>query len=329
MTAPAHHRVPGRAREAVLDLQGHRGARGLRPENTLPAFAKALEVGVTTLELDVGVTRDGAVVVSHDPVLSPVKCRDTAPARPADPGFPYAGTALHELTLSQVKTLDLGERCPEAMDGDGFVRTQLPVPGTSMPTLAEVFELVGAYGASSVRFNIETKIDPRFPGRTPGPERFTALVAEVVESYGMTERTTLQSFDWRTLAAARRMAPGMGRSALVNAQSLVPSSPWLDGADLASYGGDVAAAAAAAGATALSPDRDLLDRDMRSSARRHDLPLVVWTINRVAEMQRHLDTGVEAIITDFPDRLRGVMAARGMELPMAYPAPRLAACSAV
>src|SRR5437868_12842483 len=97
-----------------FDAEGHRGTRGLRPENTLPAFAKALEIGVSTLEMDTGVTKDGQVIVSHEPVVIPLLCQDTHPAFPGDPAYPYVGKPIHDLTLAEIKTLDCGTRRPAA-----------------------------------------------------------------------------------------------------------------------------------------------------------------------------------------------------------------------
>lgn len=311
-----------------LDLQGHRGARGLRPENTLPAFAKALEIGVTTLELDVGITGDGAVVVSHDPVVSPLKCADTAPLVPGDPSFPYVGKPLADLELAQVRTVDCGTRRPKYLDADPFVASQLPVPGTWMPTLAEVFELVDSYGADDVRFNVETKIRPTRPELTTDPETFTTRVAEVVEAHEMAGRTTLQSFDWRTLLVAERLLPEMSRAALVDLRTFGAGSPWIAGMDLAAFGGDVTATATEVGATVLSPDHRVVTGDMLVAARRRGLPVVTWTVNDPRKIAGLADAGVDGIITDFPDRARVVLASLGVELPAAYRQPQLAGAAA-
>lgn len=302
---------------APFDLQGHRGARGIRPENTLPAFALALELGVTTLELDVGVTADGAVVVTHDRSVSPLKSRDTKPAFPGDPAFPYVGKPIHALTLAQLETLDMTRRRPAEFANDPFVGTQRPVPGTRIATLREVFELAERYGADEVRFNIETKVDPRHPEETLPPEPFAARLLEVVEAYGMTARTTIQSFDWRTLRFAQRELPALRRVALVERRTTRP--PWLAGRELDDFAGDVVAAAAVTtGASAFSPDHEFLDRAMLASAHWRGLAVVPWTVNDPADMRRLIDLGVDGLITDYPQRLRHVMAARGMALPRMY-----------
>lgn len=308
---------------ARFDVQGHRGARGLRPENTLPAFAAALEMGVRTLELDVGVSADGVVVATHDRAVSPLKCRDTAPAVAGDPAFPYVGKAIRALTLAQLKTLDLGHRRPVDAAADPFVATQRPVPGTGMATLAEVFELVTHYDADDVRFNIETKVDPRRPEATLPPEPFAARLLEVIEAYGMVDRTTVQSFDWRTLLFARRQLPALDRVALVERRTTRP--PWLAGTDLDAFDGDVAAAASATvDAAVFSPHHEFLDAATLASARWRGLSVLPWTVNDVAEMRRLIDLGVDGLITDYPDRLRHVMAERGMALPQPCAAPELA-----
>lgn len=305
----------------TVDLQGHRGARGLRPENTLPAFAKALEVGVNALELDVGITADGVVVVSHDAVVSPLKCEDTGPLDPDDPLFPYVGQPLVELTLDQVKTLECGVRHPRDLDTDPFVGSQLPIPGTAMPTLGEVFELVERYGADDVRFNVETKIRPTQPTLTVDPQTFTAKVVGVIQEYGMTHRTTLQSFDWRTLLWADRLVPEMERSALVDTRTFGTDSPWLAGLDLATFRGDVAAAAEAIGASVLSPEHIFLTEELLTRAHSRGLPVVTWTVNDPDDIAGFLDVGVDGIVTDFPDRARLVFEKQGRKLPAARSAP--------
>src|ERR671918_462584 len=132
-----------RDRRPTFDLQAHRGGLALRPENTLPAFANAMRVGVSTLELDIQITEDGQAVVTHDRQVTGVKCRDTAPATPGDPEFPYVGKYVNTLTLAQVKTLDCGTRRPADPRTDPYLPTLVMKPGERMPTLAQVLDLVG------------------------------------------------------------------------------------------------------------------------------------------------------------------------------------------
>jgi glycerophosphoryl diester phosphodiesterase len=155
-SAPAHRR-------RGFDLQAHRGGLALRPENTLSSFGNALRLGVTTLELDVQITEDGAAVVTHDRRVDPVKCADTAPAVPADPEFPYVGRYVKTLTLAQVQTLDCGTRRPVDPATDPFLPTLEMVPGSRMPVLSAVFDLVKRYRADGVKLNVETKVEAGAP----------------------------------------------------------------------------------------------------------------------------------------------------------------------
>lgn len=315
--------APGSAStSSSFDLQGHRGARGLRPENTLSAFATALQLGVSTLELDTGVTADGAVVVSHDRHISPLVCADTHPAFPGDDEYPYVGDLIRELTLRQVKTVDCGLRHPE----EPFSATQTAMPGSRIPTLQEVFDLLERYEAD-VDLNIETKIDPTAPEETVGPRAFARRILQVVRENHAASDTMLQSFDWRTLVAARSMRPRVTLVALADASTIQlgepGTSPWTAGIDVDAppFNGDVAKAARSVGASVLSPDYAFLTDEMVSSAHRRNMRVVPWTVNAKAAMHSLIDREVDGIITDFPNRLREVMEQEGLALPEAFEPP--------
>ncbi|MBX6368325.1 MAG: glycerophosphodiester phosphodiesterase, partial [Rhodospirillales bacterium] len=185
----------------ALDLQGHRGARGLAPENTIPAFAVALSIGVTTLELDVGVTRDDVIVVSHDRRLNPDHTRDARGQFLESPGPP-----IRSLTLGELARYDVGALKPGTRYAADF-QSQVPAPGTRIPTLAEVIALVRKSGNERVRFNIETKLSPLTPEESPAPERFAQLLVDLLRKEGVAARSTVQSFDWRTLKHVQILAP--------------------------------------------------------------------------------------------------------------------------
>jgi glycerophosphoryl diester phosphodiesterase len=305
-----------------VEVHGHRGARGLRPENTLPGFAHALELGVDAVELDVGLTADGVVVLNHDQALSADTVADTAPVRAGDPLFPYVGRTIGELTLAQVKTVDASaRRADPAGDVDAYLVTQVPVRGTRLPTLSEVCGVLAAYGAQQVKLAIELKTDPSWPGRRV--EEFVAAVAEVLDSFGMTRQARFLGFDWRVLVAARDQAPDAGRVALIESKTLVYGSPWLAGMDPA----DATAAAVAVGATALSPEDGLVTTQLVHDAHGLGLPVTVWTVNDPAEMARFIEYGVDAIVTDYPDRLRRVLAEHGLTPPEPLRARRTAPAS--
>ncbi|HEX6007982.1 MAG TPA: glycerophosphodiester phosphodiesterase family protein, partial [Burkholderiales bacterium] len=170
-----------------LDLQAHRGGRGLMPENTLPAFAHALALGVTTLELDCGVTRDGVVVVSHDPMLNPDITRG-----PDGAWIGQLGPPIFHLTYDALRRYDVGRIRPGSAYAARFTGQQ-PVDGTPIPRLAEVFDLARRAGNNTVRFNIETKISPDHPERTIDAVTFARALVTEVRAAGMTDRVTIQS----------------------------------------------------------------------------------------------------------------------------------------
>jgi glycerophosphoryl diester phosphodiesterase len=298
-----------------FDVEGHRGTRGLRPENTLAAFGKALQLGVSTLELDTGVTKDGVVVVSHERRISPLECQDTG-------GNQVVGQLIRDLTLAQIKTLDCGTRRPPDPATDPFVATQESVPGTRMPTLAEVFALANRYGADDVQFNIETKIDPTVDD-TVDYRTFTRRVVDVIAAYGMTERSMLQSFDWRTLVEAKRIQPSLRTVALAQAPTIFPGTPWTAGVavDADAWNGTLARAAKSVGAKVLSPRYQDLTDPLIHEAHAQGLLVVPWTVDDAPTMASLIDRGVDGIISDYPNVLRDVMASKGMALPRRYASP--------
>ncbi len=193
----------------AFDLQGHRGARGLAPENTLEGFAIALALGVTTLEMDTGVTADGVVVVIHDPPLNPDITRG-----PDGTWLEAPGPAVSALSLADLQRHDVGRLRPGTRYAATF-SNQDPVAGARMPPLAAVLTLAAAASAE-VRFNIETKVFPDRPDLTVPPAVMAAKVADAVTAAGLAARTVIQSFDWRSLAWLRDNRPDLGRSYLTS-----------------------------------------------------------------------------------------------------------------
>ncbi|MCW2901313.1 MAG: glycerophosphoryl diester phosphodiesterase [Streptosporangiaceae bacterium] len=295
----------------------------MRPENTLPAFEHALAIGVDALELDVGLTADGVVVINHDQSLSDVTIRDTAPSSPGDPMFPYVGRRIRDLTFAQIQTVDAGLR--RQGDADPFLLTQLPLPGTRIPTLAQVCARIERLNARTPVLSVELKTDPTWADADVA--RLVAAVAEVVGSRGLMGRTRLLGFDWRVLVHARRLAPEAGRVALLEDKTLRAAADWFAGAAVADrrgFGPDAAgwsgavSGAISVGATVLSPERSITCPELVAEAHRRGLPVTVWTVNDPAEMAAFIELGADAIVTDYPDRLRTVMDARGLPLPPRY-----------
>ncbi len=295
----------------AFDLQGHRGARGLAPENSLAGFERALAVGVHTLELDVVLTADGVPVISHDTAPNPDITRDASGRWLQSSGRPF-----FLRTLSELAELDIGRINPVSRYAMDFPLQQA-VDGERIPTLATLFERMIALRADHVRFNIETKLNPLRPDESPEPEAFARAVVEVVRAWGMGARVSIQSFDWRTLAAVQQIAPELPvvhLTAQLPRFNTLAGGEWTAGLRLRDHT-DVPSLVAAAGGRTWSPHHSNLSQQLINRARRLGLKVIPWTVNEVTDMERLLDWGVDGIITDYPDRLRTLMAQRGMTLP--------------
>jgi glycerophosphoryl diester phosphodiesterase len=305
---------------AAFDLQGHRGARGLAPENTLPGFARALAIGVTTLELDVGVTEDGVVVVAHDRRLNPDLARGTD-------GRWLRGTTrtLRELTFHELQRYDVGRIRPGSEYSKRFPQ-QRRMDGVRIPKLEDVFDLARRARNDEVRFNIETKLSPDSPDETADPETFAQALIGVARAGGVASRTTIQSFDWRTLAIVQREAPEIATSYLSSQGGGIDNigagrdevSPWTAGFRFRDHG-SVPKMVKAAGGAIWSPNYHDLDEALVKEAQALGLKVLPWTVNDRADMERLVDWDVDGLITDYPDGLRDVLAAKGLPLPRPTP----------
>lgn len=306
------------ARALAFDLQGHRGARGLAPENTLPAFARALAIGVTTLELDCGVTRDGVVVVSHNRALDP------AITRGPDGEWLSDSPLISTLDAATLSRFDVGRIRP----GSDYARRfpgQQGMDGVRIPRLAEVFELAQRAGNRTVRFNIETKIEPTRPEETVGPEAFARSLIALAREHAVAARTTIQSFDWRTLKIVQAEAPEIATAYLTiqqhgedNIRADADASPWTAGMRFRDHG-SVPTMVKAAGGAIWSPYHGDLTPALLDEAHRLGLGVIVWTVNDRREMDRLIDMGVDGIISDVPDVLREAVRAKGLALPKPTP----------
>ncbi|MCW0233377.1 MAG: glycerophosphodiester phosphodiesterase [Ferrovibrio sp.] len=303
----------------AFDLQGHRGARGLAPENTLPAFATALTLGVTTLEFDVNLSRDGRLVVGHDPVLLPHL------ARLDGKWIAAPGPAIWHSTLDALQRYDVGRLDPASRYGQTYPE-QKPVDGTRMPLLEQVFALAAKSGNADVRFNIETKLSPLKPDESAPPAQLAQALVQAIRQAGLGHRSSIQSFDWRTLKEAAKLAPEIPRVHLTiegtgsdNVQRGRPdASPWLGGLDADDFT-STPALIKAAGGQVWSPFWRNVTPALVTEARQLGLQVIPWTVNDPAMMEQLIAMQVDGLISDYPDRLRAVMQARGMALPRATP----------
>lgn len=262
---------------AAFDLQGHRGARGHAPENTLAGFERALAIGVDTLELDVGVTRDGVVVIHHDRRLNPDVARGVDGTWVSAPA-----PTIYSLSYAELARYDVGRIRP----GSDYARRfphQQPIDGTRIPRLSDLWPI-----APRVRFNIETKLVPEAPEETLPPEPFARAVIAEVRRAGVAPRTTIQSFDFRTLAVVQREAPEIRTAYLTSGQR----------------GDAVAKSVHALQGTIWSPNYQDLDPVALAAARGFGLKVIPWTVNEPADIARVLAMNVDGIISDYPDRVR-------------------------
>jgi glycerophosphoryl diester phosphodiesterase len=299
--------------QRTIDLQGHRGARGLLAENTLPSFALALQMEVTTLELDVVVTQDDELVISHDPALNPDITRD-AQGR----FLGSKGPDIRQLTFEQLQSYDVGRINPTTRYSQIFP-AQKGQDGVRIPRLKDLFELVKNQGNTQVKFAIETKITPQRPDQTPEPERFVQLLLQEIKAHGMSERVQILSFDWRTLQAVQKTAPGMPTvyitaqlAALDNLgiKSGQPSA-WTAGFQHAQHG-SVPKMIKAAGGTHWSSFWRELDAQKVREAQSLGLKVLAWTVNDRQSMGQMLDLGVDGLVTDRPDIAAELLKERGI-----------------
>ena len=300
---------------AAFDLEGHRGARGLAPENTLAAFRRALAIGVTTLETDIGVTKDLVAVISHNPDLVPEIVRG-----PDGRWLSAPGPSIHSLTFDELRRYDIGRLNPQTKYARDFPE-QMPSDGERFPSLRELLDLVVAAG-KPVRLDIETKLTPGNAGDTVDAATFVRVILDEVRRANLLERITLQSFDWSTLQEAKRVAPGVRTACLtiessgMNTMATGPDgrSPWHAGLVDRDYA-SVPALVAAAGCSTWSAFHRNLTPELIADAHARGLAVLAWTVDDPLAMARLIDAGVDGIITDYPDRLRAVMRTRGLPLP--------------
>lgn len=256
-------------------VHGHRGARARKPENTIPAFQYAISAGVDALEMDMAVTKDGVIVISHDPVLHPPVCSGPQPK-----------AVIHTLTLKEVQEWDCGR-----IQNPNFP-TQEAIPGTRMPTLDDVFALAKE---GSFDYNIETKISPKTPEYTPGPDVFAQMVLAKIRQHKLEKRIILQSFDFRTLIAMKSLAPEIRLSALTESDP----RPF-------------SVIAAEAKADIISPHYKLVTPAKVAEAHAAHLQVVPWTADAPEDWDKLIEAKVDAIISDDPAALIAYLKKRGL-----------------
>lgn len=265
-----------------FDLQGHRGARGLLPENTIEGFLVALDSGVTTLELDVVITADRQVVLSHEPWMSATICTGSD-------GSPVSeqherSHNIYRMTYDEVRQYDCG-----SMGHEGF--PQQKKMAVSKPLLSDVIIAVEnhirSYSRYEVDYNIEIKSTPEGDNVFhPDYREFSDLVYQVLDKYLSLRRVVIQSFDFRVLQYWNKKYPRVRLSALVENQDAVTTNLTRLGFKPSVY----------------SPHFSVVDRNMIRYLRQQRIRCIPWTVNETDDMRRMLALGVDGFITDYPDR---------------------------
>ena len=257
-------------------VHGHRGARAVLPENTLPAFEHAIAAGADMIELDLAVTKDNVLVVSHDPAVNRRICTG-----------PEGETRIRFMTLAEVKAFDCGAKAnPE------FPK-QTAVPGTLIPTLDEALALApkGSFG-----FNIETKIDAKKPELAPDPAAFARLLVDAIRRHKIEARVMVQSFDFRILKEVHAIAPDLKLCALYGGlpKDLVKISKEAGGVPI------------------VAPHHRLVTKGKVRKAHKNGLQVVPWTVNTPGAWDKMIRAGVDAIITDDPAALIAHLKSKGL-----------------
>lgn len=309
----------------VFDLEAHRGGRDVRPENTLYSYAYAIELGATSIECDMQLTKDGQIVMSHNPILNSDITRDE--------NGNYIENNKYDIrlmTVDELKKFDVGvmdPNCGEYYDLHG--KTQFTYDA-KIPTLEELMQLIQSYGDKNIVLNIETKSypDPASAGykNNADPKKFVEVFNNIVKKYDMEDRVVLQSFDWQILIEMKKLNPNISTSALWQEQ---PSwgrdseslrryekkkSPWLGGLDIKDYQGNPVKAAHAIGADIISPYYTEISKQDVDEAHSLGMKVVPWTVNNEKDMNMLLDMGVDGIISDKPWLLKQVLEKRNIKL---------------
>ena len=309
----------------VFDLEAHRGGRDIRPENALYSYAYAIELGATSIECDMQLTKDDQIVMSHNPILNSDITRDE--------NGNYIENNKYDIrlmTVDELKKFDVGvmdPNCGEYYDLHG--KTQFTYDA-KIPTLEELMQLIQSYGDKNIVLNIETKSypDPISAGykNNADPKKFVEVFNNIVKKYDMEDRVVLQSFDWQTLIEMKKLNPNISTSALWQEQ---PSwgrdseslrryekkkSPWLGGLDIKDYQGNPVKAAHAIGADIISPYYTEISKQDVDEAHSLGMKVVPWTVNNEKDMNMLLDMGVDGIISDKPWLLKQVLEKRNIKL---------------
>lgn len=290
-----------------MELQGHRGARSVLPENSLAGFRYAIAAGADALELDIAMTADRQLVITHDPGLNPQITRLAG-------NWISEPLAIPSLTFEQLQAFDVGRFKPGSAYAEKFPN-QVAIDGLTIPHLSELFGMAELAAHPKVVIDIEIKTFPDAPDLSFAPEIIGDALVELVEAAGLRHRVRVRSLDWRGLMHLKASAPDIALAFLTAEQPSLNTvrngptgpSPWLGGLDLRDFDGSAARAIASIGGEVWAPHfHDVREDDVRR-ATDAGLKVIVWTVNDALDMRRMIDLGVDGFTTDDPKLGRHVI----------------------
>ncbi len=289
----------------LFDLEAHRGGRGLMPENTMSAFRYAIEqIGVTTLELDLAMTKDKVLVISHDPFLNPQKVSK-------DGQFITDRPLIKDMTYAQLLEYDFG-----IMRSDYKMPRQVQIYKEKIPSLEEVFafiKMMQEKTGNKYMINAETKVFPEIFGYTYDANTFAEALVKLIKKYDLEDTVMVQSFNWETLKIVKKMDPKITTVALI--QSLYyEQTMWTGGLKLSDFEGDPVKMAKSLGVDVISPYYKECTLNMIKRSHAYGMLVVPWTINDESQMRKFISMGVDGIITDYPDILRETLISEGIKI---------------
>ena len=311
--------IPGSGK---VQIYAHRGARGLMPEQTLPAYVAALRLGVDYVDMDIGMTKDGVLVITHDLTLNPDLTRDENGQWITD------RIPIRSLTLRELQKYDVGRLKPGTQYASYFPH-QRPVDHTPIPTLREIVRFVKKIAGDKVGFQIEIKTDPTQPELTATPKEFAQALYQLMREEDIGNRTEVQAFDWRCLIELNKLSKNIKTAYLSDHTTEVmddtEKGTWTAGLLPKDYGYSLPTMVKHLGGYCWEPFAMDLTKSDLDEAHRLGLKVVAWgwpeqegTEFNYEQIEKLIDFGVDGIIADRPDILRGILVTRGSNLPRGF-----------
>jgi len=299
-----------------VEVQGHRGCRGVLPENTIVGFAHTLATGVDAIEFDIGLSADNQLVIVHDRLLSRDIFRNNTGEWIAEPE-----PTVRSQTLQQIRQFDVGRLRPDSHYSVRFPH-QVAVDGVRVPTLREYIELLDQMNCRDVGLNIEVKISPLASADTASPDQFVDSLLDILDRYDLIEQSVIQSFDWRIPMLVSHRRKDLRTSCLTvegNDEDTVcrdaGKSPWAGGLSIRDTNGSVPRLVVEANAEIWAPWHGDLNAENVTEAHSLGLRVITWTVNKTADIERLLTLGVDGMISDYPAHMRKVFTDNGYAVP--------------